>query len=129
MTPEEIKAISNDYAEEYNKGNWAYIYDYMAENYVFHNPPNPDLVGLEANRQNDQGVFSAYSDIHFTGHQLIVEGDFVAWSWTWEGRHTGVSPSLAIPPTGKAITMHGCDVLRWEATRSSSSGAIPTCSA
>lgn len=77
-------------------------------------PPNPDLVGLEANRQYDEGVFNAYSDIHFTGHQLIVEGDFVAWAWSWEGLHTGVSPSLAVPPTGKTITMHGCDVYRWE---------------
>lgn len=114
MNPEQIKALLNKEKEEYNQGNWAYIYAYMSDDYVFHYPPNPDLVGIEANREYDQGVFSAFSDIQFTGHQIIVEGDFAAWTWTWQGVHTGVSPSHRIPPTGKTITMYGCDVYRWQ---------------
>lgn len=114
MTPEEIKAILEKDKEEYNKGNWEYIYPYFTESIVFHNFPFPDLVGIEANKESDRAMFSAFSEIKFNTLKLDVVGDYVYWIWTWEAVHTGVSPTLSIEPTGKTVYLEGCDVLRWE---------------
>lgn len=113
MEPEDIKAILEKEKEEYNKGNWEYIYPYYADSFVFHNFPFPDLVGIEANKENDRALFNAFSNIKFETKKLEIIGDHVYWVWTWEGVHTGVSPTLGIEPTGKTVHLEGCDVLRW----------------
>lgn len=114
MKPEEIKTLLGEYKVEYNKGNWEFIYPYLADSIVFHNFPFPDIVGIEANRESDRAIFNAFSDIKFVTKEFVVAGDLVFWVWTWEGIHTGVSPNLPIEPTGKPVYLEGCDVLRWE---------------
>ena len=114
MQPDEIKALLEKDKEEYNKGNWEFIYPYLADSYVFHNFPFPDLVGFEANKESDRAMFNAFSNIKFVTNKLDIVGDYVYWIWTWEGVHTGVSPTLGIPPTGKPVYLEGCDVLRWQ---------------
>ena len=114
MEPEDIKTLLKNEEEEYNKGNWEFIYPYFSDSIVFHNFPFPDLVGIEANKANDRATFNAFSNIKFTTQKVEVIGDHVFWLWTWEAVHTGVSPSLSIEPTGKPVYVEGCDVLRWE---------------
>ena len=43
----------------------------------------------------------------------IVDGDTAAMRWAWKAVHTGTSPSLGIPATGKRIHMMGCSVYRF----------------
>jgi predicted ester cyclase len=45
--------------------------------------------------------------------EVIIEGDAAVIRWTWEGTHSGVSPSLGIPPTGKRASMVGCSVFHF----------------
>jgi predicted ester cyclase len=42
---------------------------------------------------------------------MIGEGDSIAYRFTWRGRHTGVSPTLPVPPTDKEVMLVGCVVL------------------
>jgi predicted ester cyclase len=42
-----------------------------------------------------------------------MEGDTTAWWWTWRAKHTGQSPNLPIPATGKGVTLVGCNVSHW----------------
>lgn len=114
MEANEIKEILTKDKEEYNKGNWEYIYQYYADSFVFHNFPFPDLVGIEANRESDRALSNAFSDMKFSTQKLEVIDDYVYWVWKWEAVHTGVSPTLGIDPTGKPVYLEGCDVLRWE---------------
>lgn len=117
MEPAEIEAILRKETEEYNRGNWEYMYNYVADSFVFHNFPFPDVVGIEANKEDDRAMFRAFSDNKFKTKRIDVIGNYVYWVWTWEAVHSGMSPALGIPPTGKTVYIEGCDVLRWEADK------------
>lgn len=114
MDTKDLIALLEKYAEEYNKGNWEFLYPYLADSFVFHNFPFPDLVGIEANRASDKAMYNAFSDVKFTTQKLEVVNDHVFWVFSWEATHTGVSPTLGIPPTGKRVHMQGCDVMHWQ---------------
>ena len=45
---------------------------------------------------------------------MIHEGDTTAYRWTWRAKHTGESPTLPIPPTGKEAVLVGCTVVGWD---------------
>ena len=49
-----------------------------------------------------------------TIHEIIVEGDTAVMHYTWQAVHTGVSPSLGIPPTGKEVKLSGCMIYHWK---------------
>jgi steroid delta-isomerase-like uncharacterized protein len=58
-------------------------------------------------------MLAAFTENRTTIDELIVEGDMAAMRWTWEGLHTGTSPSLGIPATGKRVRSGGCSVFRF----------------
>ena len=74
-------------------------------------PPFPDANGLEAVKQSIAATRLAYSDIQATFTEWIAEGDVIAYRYTMRMKHTGVSPTLPIPPTGKEVTLEGCIVV------------------
>jgi predicted ester cyclase len=118
MTPDEIKSF---FHSVYHEGRvWgspemlAEFYAHLAPDIVFHRPPFPDLAGIEANRQSDEAMAVAFSDNKVSIEELIVEGDTAVLRYIWEGVHTGVSPSLGIPPTGKHVKSMGCSVYHWK---------------
>jgi predicted ester cyclase len=41
-------------------------------------------------------------------------GDTAVVRWPWEATHSGVSPSLGIPPTGKRVGIVGCSVFHFK---------------
>jgi len=90
------------------------FYAHVAPDIVFHRSPFPDVVGIEANRQGDEALGLAFSESVVSIDELIVEGDTSVLRYTWEGVHTGVSPSLGIPPTGKHVKSTGCSVYHWK---------------
>lgn len=90
------------------------FFAHIAPGFVFHRPPFPDVIGLEANRQSDETMGAAFSDSVVHIEELIVEGDRSVLRYTWEAVHTGVSPSLGIPPTGKRVKAPGCSVYHWK---------------
>lgn len=83
-----------------------------AADYISHKPPFPDPNGLEAVKQSIAGTRLAYSDIEATYTDWIAERDAIAYRYTMRMKHTGVSPTLSIPPTGKEVTLQGCIVVR-----------------
>ncbi len=86
------------------------FYDRVAPDLVFTRPPFPPVVGLEANRKDDEAMALAFSDQKMHIEEIIACGDSIALRYTWEGLHTGVSPTLGIPPTGKHVKALGCVV-------------------
>jgi predicted ester cyclase len=53
----------------------------------------------------------AYSDIQLIYDEWINAGDAIAYRYHCRMKHTGTSPSLPIPPTGKDLTLEGCVVV------------------
>jgi steroid delta-isomerase-like uncharacterized protein len=108
MTPEEMRAkVLRACDEAYNKGNFDALDEINAADVVWHNPPGPDIEGLEAYKQMMKGLRNALSGFQFTIDQHIAEGDTGAIRWTIRGTHTGQLLNLPVPPTGKQVTMNG----------------------
>jgi steroid delta-isomerase-like uncharacterized protein len=97
--------------EAWLKGNLDAFDEVYAVDYVWHRPPFPDVTGLAAVKESVAGMRAAYSDLEISFDEMVAEGETIAYRYTWRGRHTGQSPSLAIPPTGKEVELVGTIVV------------------
>jgi predicted ester cyclase len=86
------------------------FYDRSDADLVFTRPPFPPVVGLEANRKDDEAMADAFSNQRVHIEEIISCEETAVLRYTWEGDHTGVSPTLGIPPTGKHVETSGCTV-------------------
>ena len=96
--------------EAWYKGNVDAFDEVYAADYVWHRPPFPDVSGVVALKQSTADTRLAYSDLQVTFAEWIAEGDAIAYRATLRMKHTGVSPTLPIPPTGKEVTLQSCIV-------------------
>jgi len=80
---------------------------------VYHRPPFPDVRGLEDLRAYVAGIRRTFSDTQFVVEKVVLEEDAHAGRWVLQGRHTGRSPSMPVPPAGKRVTITGCSIARW----------------
>jgi steroid delta-isomerase-like uncharacterized protein len=114
MTPEEMRAVlvkMND--DAWHRRDLDAAYQIYSDDVVFQRVPFPPVVGKAANVQADAGTLAAFSDTHSTIDEVIIDGETAVLRWTWEGNHTGASPSLGLPATGKHIRFVGCSVYRF----------------
>jgi predicted ester cyclase len=115
MSLEEMKAKIRWAGEEaWLKGNLDALDEVYAANYVWHRPPFPDTSGIEAVKESIEGMRSAYSDLQVVYEQMVGEGSTIAYQYSIRAKHTGVSPTMPIPPTGKEVALVGCVVVRIE---------------
>ncbi|MGD2050751.1 MAG: ester cyclase [Chloroflexota bacterium] len=112
MTMEEMKRkIEWAGKEAWLKGNLAAFDEVYAEDYVWHRPPFPDTSGLAAVKESIEGMREAYTELEISYDEMVAEGDSIAYRYTFRGRHTGQSPTLPIPPSGKVVTLVGTIVV------------------
>jgi predicted ester cyclase len=97
--------------EAWLQGNLAAFDEIYAIDYVWHRPPFPDISGLEAIKESVAGMRNAYSDLIISYDEMVAEGNSIAYRYSIQGKHTGESPSLPIPPTGKDVKLEGCVVV------------------
>ena len=108
---EELKAkVRQEIDEAWNMGNVDVLDELYSADMVYHIPPYPDIVGLEAYKQFIEENHTAYPDLKLTIIEIITEGDTVATRWTYDGTQEGPSPTLGIPATGKHVIFSGCVV-------------------
>jgi predicted ester cyclase len=111
MPLEELKTKIHWVNEEvWLKGNLEALDEVYGADCVLHSPPLPDVQGLEALKEHIAGIRSAYSDAQLAYAEMVAEGDRIAYRYTWRAKHTGQSPTLPIPPTGKEVWMEKCVV-------------------
>ena len=110
MSTEENKAIARRWVELWNSQNVAAVDEFVASNYVRHDPNTPEVRGAVAEKQLIAMVLAAFPDIHFTIEDLVAAGDTVAGRYTLRGTHNG--EWLGIPPTHKAITLTVMEIYR-----------------
>ena len=108
---EKLKAtIRRVIVEAWNEGKIDALDELYAAGFVRHRPPFPDIKGLDAHKQRVKVVRSAYPDHQTIIHDIIIDGDTVALWYTWRGTHTG--QGMSISPTGKQVSVAGCDVYK-----------------
>ena len=94
--------------EAWLEGNLDALDEIYAADFIYHNGPFPDIVGLEASKQDISGSRGAFPDVQWTTDEMVMEGDTLVTRYTLRMTHTGPSPKIPIPPTGKSITYIGC---------------------
>lgn len=92
--------------------NWKKTWDELMSADVVHhfNSTAEPIVGLEANKAFNEGLFQGFPDIHHIIEDVIAEGDKVVYRTTVSGTHTG--DFLGSPPTGKAVKINDFTLLR-----------------
>jgi len=112
MLEEENKANTRRFYEEvWSKGNLDVADEFSAENFVDHNPVDPNLPsGIEGFKQMVPMFRTAFPDIQFTIEDMIAEGDKVVSRLTIRATHKG--EFMGIPPTGKQASITGIDIVR-----------------
>ncbi|MBT4484299.1 MAG: SnoaL-like domain-containing protein [Candidatus Latescibacteria bacterium] len=104
----EIARLVTD--EAWNKGITDVLDEHYSADYVYHIPPFPDVVGIEAYKKRIADYRSTYPDLHLTIDELIILNNKSVIRWTMQGTHTGRSDTYPYPPTGKRVSMTGCTV-------------------
>ena len=111
MSTEANKALVRRYFEELDKRNFAVFDEVLADDYVDHNPPLPDLPpGREGVRQASIMLAAAFPDAVHTLLDQMAEGDKVMTRMTVRATFTGTIYGLT--PTGNAVGVRGMAVHR-----------------
>jgi len=119
MSTEEQKAkVRRAIDEAFNKGNLNAMDEIVGSDIVFHQPPMPDVKGLEAYKGIIANIRKIFSDFRFTIDEFIREGDMWAMRYNVQGTHTGQSARLPIPPTGKKVAITGMAMIGTENDKS-----------
>ena len=108
-----VHAITKVIEEAWNKGNLDVLDEVCVADFVQHRTPFPDYESLDAYKEYIEGTRKAYPDLKFTIKEIIVDGDTSAILFTFQGTHEGESMMFPIPPTGKQVTMSGCNIGHW----------------
>lgn len=111
MSLEDLKAKIVRLTEEiWLKGNVDAMNELFAPDIVLKLYPFPDIKGLEAAKQGVRMQLQAYTNLGWDTEEIIGEGNTIVWRYTLHGKHTGVSPTIPFPPSGKELVMKSCDV-------------------
>ena len=103
MSAEENKALVRRWVELWNEKNIPAVNDFVAQDYVRHDPNAPAVYGPEAEKELIATYLDAFPDLHFTIEDLVTEDDKVAARLTARGTHQG--ELLGIPATQRQITV------------------------
>ncbi len=103
----------------WNEGKFDAMDEYYAPDYVYHQPPFPDVVGLEAYKKFIADARAASPGFHLTYEGSVHEGD---WCVQWgrvSGTYTGTSPlaEVATAGTGQKNDYVWCSRVRWVGTK------------
>ena len=108
-----VHAITKVIEKAWNKGDLDVLDEIYAADFVQHRAPFPDYEGLDAYKEYIEATRKAYPDLKFTIKEIIVDGDTTAVWFTFQGTHEGESMMFPVPPTGKQVTMSGCNIGHW----------------
>ena len=102
--------FAHRFAAMLNAGDPEALDDFLAEDYINHNPFVAD--GLAANKAFWQQWLTAFPDTQVTVEDAFTAGDRVAGRFTYRATHRG--EFLGIPATGHPIEMRSIDIWRVE---------------
>ncbi len=94
----------------FTKGDLTAVDDYLAEDFLNHDPPFGADTTREGMRQAGALFRGAFPDWHAMPDLLIAEKDLVAEHFSATGTQRG--ELLGVPPTGRTVTLRGINIFR-----------------
>ena len=113
MAPEENKALIRGYIQAIDANqtsDWSVVDEYLAEDFVAHNPPFP---GVELDREGMKQACELFRVATPGKHEIrmqVAEGDLVVSHIVGRGVHAG--ELLGIPATNKEVETDGMVIHR-----------------
>jgi predicted ester cyclase len=99
--------------EVWNQGQLNRSDEFYLSDVIYRRPPMPDVVGLEAYKENIQSTRKGFPDFKLVAEEDLVHGDISLIRGRFLGTHTGESSVFEIPPTGKQVDVLWCAVGYW----------------
>jgi steroid delta-isomerase-like uncharacterized protein len=111
---EENKALANRlYTELINRADLSIADELVAEDFVDHNPPGPDMApGREGLKQVFTEFNSAFPNMTLTVEDQVAEGDKVVSRLRFSGTQQGEFNGM--PESGKSVSIGIIDIFRIE---------------
>lgn len=94
----------------FNRGELDRVEEFVTPDFVNHEAWPGEDPGFEGFRLRLRRLHEAITGLHMEVHELVAEGDLVAYRATLSGTHTGAL--LGIPPTGRAFRVQHMHMLR-----------------
>ncbi len=110
MGIEENKEVVRRIVEEaYNNGDFTVLDEYTADNFIFHMAGQ--TFGSDFIKQSPRMLRSAFPDLNMKIDYMVVEGDMVAYLYSYQGTHKG--EYMGIAPTDKQISIEAAAFTRF----------------
>ena len=110
-TTEHNKAIVRDYIDRlFTQGDLGAVDDFLAEDYVDHDPPFGTSGGREGMRGAGAMFRTAFPDWHSDLGLLVAEDDLVVEQFTASGTQRG--EIMGVPASGHTVTLRGMQIFR-----------------
>ena len=110
MSTEENKALVLQLMHLQEHGDLNTVNQFIAPNWVNHDPSLPPLQGYEGFKQLTMLFRSAFPGFHTEIEDLLAEGDKVATRLRMRGTNTGSFQGM--PPTGRAVDFTATGIFR-----------------
>jgi serine phosphatase RsbU (regulator of sigma subunit)/predicted ester cyclase len=112
VSAQENEALVRHYFEEvWAEGNVAAVDEFMADDYVEHAGPPGSRPGREVLKHYVGMIHKAFPDMRGTLHDILAQGDRVAYRWSGRGAHLGEWAGI-LPLTGLHMTIEGITIHR-----------------
>lgn len=96
--------------ELFNRGNLEAAEDLVHPEFLNHEAAAGRPPGPEGMRQTITWIRNAFSELNFTVHDVVAEGDRVVVRCDMSGRHTG--ELMGLPATGESFSVQHIHVFR-----------------
>jgi steroid delta-isomerase-like uncharacterized protein len=108
MNENRNKALVRAFMERaFHQGDLSVVDETNAPDGIDHQePPGTDFIAHL--KQVVSGLRTAFPDLHFEIHDMLAEGDIVAFRSTMTGTHTGtlnIVPGRSLPATGRSVSV------------------------
>ena len=107
------EALERIIEEVWNRGVLDRADGVYSSDVVYRRPPMPNVVGLEAYKENIQSTRVGFPDFKLVVEEELVHGDISLVRGRFKGTHAGRSPVLDIPPTQNHVDVPWCAVGYW----------------
>ena len=94
----------------FTKGDLGAVDEFLAEDFVNHDPPVGVTADREGMRQAGAMFRAAFPDWHSDTGILVAEDDLVVEQFTASGTHRG--EIFGVPPSDRAVSMPGINIWR-----------------
>lgn len=112
----DAREVGARFVDAFNEHDEARIRELNADNAVIEAPGDVRVEGREPVTEYAMAWLRAFPDARLTVHNELVDGDWVAQEFSFEGTHEGTlsSPGGEIPATHKRLKGRGVQVFKVE---------------